>query len=68
LNFEFGLSHRTLADKLVGANFSELEDFTCDVARAYVLSLPGGDPRAIATRKLQQWTARPATNERRSHT
>jgi SpoVK/Ycf46/Vps4 family AAA+-type ATPase len=66
LNFEFGLSHRTLAGKLVGANFSELEDFTCDVARAYVLALPGGDARAITTRKLQQWTARPATNERRT--
>src|SRR6202035_1103792 len=33
LNFQLGLSHRTLADKLVGASFSELEDFVSDIAR-----------------------------------
>ncbi len=60
LNFQLGLSHRTLADKLVGASFSELEDFVSDIARAYVLALPGGDPKIIATSKLQQWKARPA--------
>src|SRR5579864_7920052 len=60
LNFQLGLSHRTLADKLVGASFSELEDFVSDIARAYVLALPGGDPKTIATSKLQQWKARPA--------
>jgi SpoVK/Ycf46/Vps4 family AAA+-type ATPase len=62
LNFQLGLSHRTLADKLVGASFSELEDFVSDIARAYVLALPGGDPKTIATSKLQQWKARPAVN------
>lgn len=66
LTFQLGLSHRTLAEKLNGATFSELEDFISDVARAYVLALPGGDPKAIATNKLQQWRARPATNERRT--
>lgn len=60
LNFQLGLSHRTLADRLVGASFSELEDFVSDIARAYVLGLPGGDPKTIATSKLQQWKARPA--------
>jgi SpoVK/Ycf46/Vps4 family AAA+-type ATPase len=60
LNFQLGLSHRTLADKLFGASFSELEDFVSDIARAYVLALPGGDPKTIATNKLQQWKARPA--------
>jgi SpoVK/Ycf46/Vps4 family AAA+-type ATPase len=66
LNFTLGLSHRTLADKLLGANFSELEDFVSDVARTFVLSLPGGDPRAITTSKLQQWKARPATKPKRT--
>lgn len=66
MNFQLGLSHRALSEKLSGANFSELEDFISDVARAYVLALPGGDPKAIATNKLQQWRARPATNERRT--
>lgn len=64
LNFQLGISHRTLADKLLGANYSDLEDFMTDVARTYVLALPGGDPKSIATSKLQQWKARPGATSK----
>jgi len=59
LKFSFGYSPRTLADKLVGANYSDLEQFVADVARAYVLALPNADAKAIATCRLLQWRQRP---------
>lgn len=60
-NFSFGLSPRTLADKLVGANYSDLENFTSDVARAYVLALPEADVRKITSEKLSYWKVPSAT-------
>jgi SpoVK/Ycf46/Vps4 family AAA+-type ATPase len=56
-NFSFGLSPRTIADKLVGANYSDLENFTSDVARAYVLALPEADTKKITSDKLRHWKA-----------
>jgi SpoVK/Ycf46/Vps4 family AAA+-type ATPase len=35
-----GLAPRTLADKLAGASYAEIEQFTQDVMRRYVLTLP----------------------------
>ena len=65
LNFELGLSHKALAGKLNGASFSELEDFISDVAREYVLALPGGEPKTIVASKLRQWKVRaPATGRK----
>jgi len=65
LNFELGLSHKALAGKLNGASFSELEDFISDVARKYVLALPGGEPKTIVASKLRQWKVRaPATGRK----
>ncbi len=58
LNFELGLSYKALAEKLNGASFSELEDFISDVARKYVLALPGGEPKTIVASKLRQWKVR----------
>jgi SpoVK/Ycf46/Vps4 family AAA+-type ATPase len=59
-NFSFGLSPRTLADKLVGANYSDLENFTSDIARAYVLALPEADVKKITSEKLRYWKVRSA--------
>jgi SpoVK/Ycf46/Vps4 family AAA+-type ATPase len=58
LDFSLGYSPRTLADKLHGANYSELEDFVADVARRYVLSLPDADTRRITAERLKQWQER----------
>lgn len=60
LQFSFGFTPRTLADKLVGASYSDLEQFVADIARAYVLALPEADGKAITTRKLLEWKQRPA--------
>lgn len=59
LKFSFGFTPRTLADKLVGANYSDLEQFVADIARTYVLTLPNADANAITARKLLEWKQRP---------
>jgi len=58
VNFQLRVSSRTLAEKLTGASFSELEDFVADVARRYVLSLPNADTKAIIQQRLKQWQQR----------
>ncbi len=57
LGGELGLSPRTLADKLAGASYAELEQFALDVRRRYVLSLPNGQLPEIARTRLDQWRA-----------
>ncbi|MEM7704009.1 MAG: ATP-binding protein [Pseudomonadota bacterium] len=59
LNSPLGLSPRTLADKLNGLSFAELEDFTRDVRRRCLLESPDADIPEIVKRKLGQWQARP---------
>lgn len=55
LGGELGLAPRTLADKLGGASYAELEQIAIDVRRRHVLSLPDGDLRAIARSRIDQW-------------
>ena len=55
LGGELGLASRTLADKLAGASYAELEQFAQDVRRRYVLSLPDADLNEIVRSRLQQW-------------
>lgn len=50
-----GQAPRTLADKLAGASYAELEDFAQDVRRRYVLSLPDGRPDEIVRSRLKHW-------------
>ena len=57
-DFAFGYAPRTLADKLEGASFAELEDFVTDVARRYVLTLPDANPKSIVSERLKQWKTR----------
>jgi SpoVK/Ycf46/Vps4 family AAA+-type ATPase len=52
---QLGFAPRTLADKLAGANYAELEQFAIDVRRRYVLAIPDGDLTAIARRCVEQW-------------
>jgi SpoVK/Ycf46/Vps4 family AAA+-type ATPase len=52
------LSPQVLARKLKGASYSELEDFTCDVARRHVLALPESDLNKIVAECLEQWKQR----------
>jgi SpoVK/Ycf46/Vps4 family AAA+-type ATPase len=54
----FCMSPKTLADKLRGLSFAELEEFTADVFRRYVLALPAADVKDIVGRRLKQWQDR----------
>lgn len=57
LGGDLGLAPRTLADKLAGASYAELEAFALDVRRRYVLSLPDGRLAGVVRTRLQQWRA-----------
>lgn len=57
---ELGYSARTLADKLLGASFAEIEEFALDVQRQWVLAMPDADVRQIVRRRMEQWAERAA--------
>lgn len=48
-----GFAPRTLADKLAGASFAELEEFAIDVRRRAVLELPDDNIRRIVQERLE---------------
>ena len=50
-----GYSHRTLADKMLGQSFAEVEEFVATVQRRLVLAGPDADRRAVVRRCLEQW-------------
>lgn len=58
LGGQLGLAPRTLADRLAGASYAELEEFALDVRRRFVLG--GHDSRLgeIARTRLEQWRTR----------
>jgi len=51
-------SPRTLATKLKGMSFSELEEFSLDVQRRHTLALPDTDLGRIVDDRLKQWEQR----------
>lgn len=54
---EIGYAPRTLADKLVGASYAELEEFTMAVRRRIILDSPDPDVRRIVNDQLAFWRA-----------
>lgn len=58
LGGELGMAPRTLADRLAGASYAELEGFALDVRRRFVLAGPDGRLPEIARGRLEQWRAR----------
>lgn len=54
LGASIGYKPETLARRLKGLSYSELEQFSLDVQRQYVLNLPGGDVREIISDRLKQ--------------
>ena len=58
LKFSLEVSSKTLAEKLQGASYSELEDFLADVSRRYVLALPDANVKKIVQQRLAQWQNR----------
>ena len=55
LGGDLGLASRTLADKLQGASFAELEQVAVDIRRRLVLELPDGKALDIARSRIEQW-------------
>lgn len=55
---KLGFKPDTLTKQLKGLSFSELEQFTLDVQRQLVLTLPDNDTRSIVTERLKQWKGR----------
>ena len=53
-----GLTPRSLAQRLRGLSFAEVEDFGTDVLRRIVLEQPNSNPKRITERTLLQWKKR----------
>lgn len=53
-----GLSSRTLAQRLKGVSFAEVEDFGTDVLRRIALNQADADAKKIAQQCLNQWKKR----------
>ena len=51
-NFDFGFEPSTLAKKLHGKSFAEVEEFALSVYRQYVLQLPASATKAITQNQL----------------
>ncbi|MNZ88183.1 ATP-dependent zinc metalloprotease FtsH 1 [compost metagenome] len=54
----FGLAAETIAKRLLGLSFSEVEEFCLGVVRRAVLDQKVDDARAIAMSRLEQWKKR----------
>lgn len=63
LNIDLGYTPGTLAKKLYGMNFAEIEEFGTTVFRQYVLDQPDADMKAIVGRTLKHWASRSAKTE-----
>jgi len=50
-----GYAHRTLADKLRGQSYAEIEEFVTTVQRRLVLSGAGSNERSVVRACLDQW-------------
>lgn len=61
-NFNLGLAPRTVADRLAGVSFAELEEFAQDVRRTQVLSGVDADASSISQHVLDQWSKRAQVN------
>ena len=58
-----GLSPRSLAQRLRGLSFSEVEDFGTDVLRKIVLDQPDADVKGIVECRLREWKRRFTLNQ-----
>ena len=52
-SFDFGYEVSTLAKKLIGKNYAEIEEFALSVYRQYILSIPNASPKTITSLQLK---------------
>lgn len=55
---QLGYAPSTLARRLKGLSFSELEQFSLDALRQHVLRLPEDDMKSVVKGRLEQWESR----------
>ncbi|ERH50028.1 hypothetical protein O203_13635 [Ectopseudomonas chengduensis] len=60
----FGLAAETLAKRLLGLSFSEVEEFCLGVVRRAVLDQKADNAKAIIFSRLEQWTKRLKPNNK----
>ncbi len=53
-----GYAPSTLAKKLIGSNFAEVEEFGTSIYRQFVLEQPNADMKSIVSRTLESWSIR----------
>ena len=61
IKISLGYAPGTLAKRLLGSNFAEVEEFGTTVFRQYVLEQPNADMKGIVSKTLQHWSARSVT-------
>jgi SpoVK/Ycf46/Vps4 family AAA+-type ATPase len=61
INIPLGYAPGTLAKRLHGSNFAEVEEFGLTVFRQYVLEQPNASIKNILSNTLKNWSARSAT-------
>lgn len=57
-NVKFNLASETIAKKMLGSNFSEIEEFGLSIMRKYILSLPNDNIKGIVLEELKTWDKR----------
>ncbi len=60
INIPLGYAYETLAKKLYGSSFGEVEEFGVTIFRQYVLEQPNSNMKSIVSRTLNLWKARTA--------
>lgn len=58
MGIKLGVSIKTLSKCMKGLSFSELEQFSLDIQRRYVMSLPDSNIQQIVKDRIGQWDAR----------
>lgn len=61
----FETSTETIARKLSGSSYAEVEEFCMQVLRSYVMELPGGNMQAIVKAAMKNWDAIMAGTEQK---
>ena len=58
MNFKFNYSTNKIAQSLLGYNFSEVEEFSMNVYRKYILNIPNNDLRKIIDNEIAYFEKR----------
>jgi hypothetical protein len=53
-----GGAAETVAKKLLGANYSEVEEFGLSILRRHILSIPDSNIKEIVADELKNWSSR----------